>query len=436
MTIWLALLFFFLLPVSTDVARRGCRTDIAGITYCGEDGGQTHLLIVDLSNPYVRVQTVMAHDVLDVWPPDEQRESVADMAQRYRDDGVVIAINGDYFGEGRGPEGPTVVQGQRLDTPTTIALNPSHYRRTTLAVSRSGSAAIVHLNPISFLAPVVYRDVLFNAISGGPIILLDGQPLPEDLSCFLDRIPVNTCRRGRQTAAGVDASGQTLYLAVSTERSTRGMAELLRDYGASTALKLDAGGSSQLWYRGRMLVKSDREIANALLVFHEDRPRHAAELVARPPVLLLSVGDQTTINIPVRNNGYLAWTFDRYYGLHRLSGASLSGDFARLLDDVPPDQVGAVSLPVRAGHYPGVYSSVWRMALPSEEFGPNVPIQVVVIPCTADDLQRDIQTELNRLAALNDRRFEREWPQTAEKLRRMIVVWVKAHPGESKTCFE
>ncbi len=436
MTIWLTLLFFFLLPLSTDVARRNCRTDIAGITYCVEDSGQTHLLIVDLSNPYVRVQTVMAHDVLDVWPRDEQRESVADMAQRYRDDGVVIAINGDYFGAGRGPEGPTVVQGQRLDTPETIALNPSHYRRTTLVVSRSGSAAIAHLNPIGFLAPVVYRVFMVNAISGGPIILLNGQPLPEDLSCFLDRIPVNTCRRGRQTAAGVDASGQTLYLAVSTERSTRSMAELLRDYGASTALKLDAGGSSQLWYRGRMLVNSDREIANALLVFREDRPRHAAELEARPPVLLLSVGQQSMISIPLRNAGYLTWTFDRYYGLRRLSGTSLSGDFARLPGDVPPDQVGAVPLPVWAGHHPGVYSSVWRMALPSEEFGPNVPIQVVVIPCTADDLQSDVQTELDRLAAINDRRFEKEWPQTAEKLRRMIMAWVRAHPGESRTCFE
>ncbi len=96
-----------------------------GVTYCVEDGGDTHLLIIDLSDPHLRVQTVMANDVLDVWPPEEERESVIDMAKRYRDDGVIAAINGDYFGAGRGPEGPTVVQGQRLDTPLTIALNPS-----------------------------------------------------------------------------------------------------------------------------------------------------------------------------------------------------------------------------------------------------------------------------------------------------------------------
>ena len=67
---------------------------------------------------------------------------------------------------------------------------------------------------------------------------------------------------------------------VSTQRSTGEMAQLLKEYGANIAMKLDAGGSSQLWYRGRALLDSDRGVANALLVFVENRPRHAAELIA------------------------------------------------------------------------------------------------------------------------------------------------------------
>ena len=181
---WLCL-FLVLLPLSVaSAARANCRSDREGITYCVEDRGETHLLIVDLTNPRLRVQTVMANDVLEVWPPEEQREGVIDIAKRYRDDDVVIAINADYFGWGRGPEGPTVVQGQRLDTPETIAANPSEYRRSTLALSRSGKAAITHLTPIDFLNPSAYRDLLFNAVSGGPIILRNGQPLPEELRVF------------------------------------------------------------------------------------------------------------------------------------------------------------------------------------------------------------------------------------------------------------
>jgi hypothetical protein len=133
-------------------------------------------------------------------------------------DGVIAAINGDYFGANRGPEGPAVVQGQRLDTPLTIALNPSEYRRTTLALSRSGQAAVTHLTPLASPAPVVYRDPLFNAMSGGPIILYNGLVLPEALSCLIDGIPMGACRRDRQTAAGVDETGRTLYLLVSTQR--------------------------------------------------------------------------------------------------------------------------------------------------------------------------------------------------------------------------
>src|SRR5512141_2956079 len=93
------LLLLLLLPLSSaDAARANCRTDRDSITYCIEDGGDTHLLMIDLTNPRLRVQTVMANDVLDVWPSDEQREGVVDMAKRYRDEGVVVAVNGDYFG--------------------------------------------------------------------------------------------------------------------------------------------------------------------------------------------------------------------------------------------------------------------------------------------------------------------------------------------------
>src|SRR5512137_1660066 len=132
--LWLCLV---LLPLPVALAARAnCRPDRDGIIYCVEDGGDTHVLIIDLTNPRLRVQTVMANDVLDVRPPEEQREGVVDMAKRYREAGVVIAVNGDYFGWWRGPEGPTVVQGQRLDTAETIAVNPSQYRRSTLALSR------------------------------------------------------------------------------------------------------------------------------------------------------------------------------------------------------------------------------------------------------------------------------------------------------------
>jgi hypothetical protein len=64
-----------LLFLSPETTRPNCRSDVKGVTYCVEDGGETHLLIVDLSDPNVRVQTVMAHDALDVWPPKKSAKA-------------------------------------------------------------------------------------------------------------------------------------------------------------------------------------------------------------------------------------------------------------------------------------------------------------------------------------------------------------------------
>ena len=424
---WLCLLLV-LFPLSSAAATRAnCRLDRDGITYCLEDGGDTHLFIVDLTNPRLRVQTVMANDVLDVWPPDEQRERVVDMVKRYRADGVVIAINGDYFGAGRGPEGPTVVQGQRLDTAETIAANPSDYRRSTLTLSRSGKATVTSLNPIDLLSPMVYRDLMFNAVSGGPIILRGGQPLPEELACLIDNIPVNACRRDRQTAVGVDEQGTTLYLVVSTQRSTRDLAELLRDYGAFDAMKLDGGGSSQLWYRGRTLVKSDREVANALLVFVEDRPRDAAQLLKRPMVQLLHEGEAITVDVPLRNTGYLEWTIDRWYGLGRIAGNSGSISFVPLTANIPTTAETAFSIPIEITGPAGIYTSTWQLRQPFEEFGPTIPVYTVVIPPQAETLRKQIQPLLTSLTRLSDRSFEREWPRTAQRIQQLIDKWVKEH---------
>ncbi len=424
--LWL-LLVLLLLPRSPDAARPNCRSDIQGVTYCVEDGGDTQLLIIDLSDPYLRVQTVMAHDVLDVWPPEEERESVADMARRYRQQGVIAAINGDYFGAGRGPEGPTVVQGQRLDTPITISLNPSEYRRTTLTLGRSGTAAVTHLNPIASPASFVYRDPLFNALSGGPVILYNGSVLPEALSCLIDGIPAGACRRARQSAAGVDETGTTLYLLVSTQRSTSRMAELLRDYGAYNALKLDGGGSSQLWYGGRTLLDGERDVANALLIFRENKPRHAAKLIARPPVILREEGIPATVDVPLRNLGYLDWTVDRFYGLRLLGKAMWSSGFVRLPQDVAANEAITFTLPITTSLPPGVYTSTWQLATPFEAFGPMAPVNLIVIPREAADLQDQIRPLLDRLTRLGDKTYEVEWPQTAQSVEQLIEKWIKDH---------
>jgi hypothetical protein len=418
----LILLLVLLLPRLSEPAQAVCRAEVQGIQHCVEDRGETHVFVIDLADPYMRVQTVMANDVLAIWPEEEQRERVRDMARRYRRDNVILAVNGDYFGNKRGPEGPTVVNGQRLDTPLTIALNPSRYRRTTLAFSRSGRAAIARLPAIA-PSPALYESLIYNAVSGGPLILLNGIALPEDLACFVDRIPVATCRHDRQTAAGVDESGQQLFVAVSTTRSTRGMAELLRELGAHTAVKLDAGGSSQLWYRGRDILSSRRGVANALLIFRETRPRYAAQLLERPPVLLLEQGDRAAFEMRWRNIGHLAWTRTGFYGLRLIGGDLLTDRFMPVPADVPPDEEVVFSLPIDSAQPPGVYESTWQLGTAAENFAPAVALRVVVIPPDVIELRAQVEPLLARAARWNDATFQREWPKLAEQIQQFLDGW-------------
>ncbi len=419
-------------PVKAAPLRPNCRLQVEGITYCRDDDGATQVLMVDLTNPYVRVQTVMANDVLDVRPIDVQRERVSELAQRYRPDHVMIAINGDYFGADRGPEGPTVVQGVRLDTPATIALNPSRYRRTTLVVSRFGYATIAPQLP-SWLNPIFYRDVMFNALSGGPVILRHGAVESEMFACVFDGIPANSCRRTRQSVAGIDAEGHTLYLAVSTVRSTGDIARLLRDYGADDAMKLDGGGSSQLWYDGRTLLDSDRGIANALLVFVEDRPRHAAQLMTRLPIPVVEVNEPVSMEIDLRNTGFLEWTTDRGYGLQFIDGAALFEQVSLMAPRVTaPDEVSRLVLSINGSSQPGVYGSTWQMIAGAESFGAPIPIRLIVIPHYADDLQSKIQALLAPLERSS--RLEQNWPKIALHIREMIKTWLIENPDPNKVC--
>jgi hypothetical protein len=151
-------------------------------------------------------------------------------------------------------------------------------------------------------------------------------------------------------------------------------------------------------------------------------------LLKRPPVQLLNAGESMTIEVPLRNTGYLDWTVDRWYGLGRIAGNIGAASFARLPADVPATTEISVSVPIGIVGAPGVYSSTWRLRQPFEEFGPTVPINAIVLPQGAEALRQQIQPLLTQLTRVSDRSFEKEWPRTAQKIQQIMDQWLKAHP--------
>jgi hypothetical protein len=142
----------------------------------------------------------------------------------------------------------------------------------------------------------------------------------------------------------------------------------------------------------------------------------------------LNASESITIEVPLRNTGYLDWMADRLYGLGRISGNVGTASFARLMSEVPPAAETTLSVPIEIAGPSGVYTSTWRMLQPFEEFGPTVPINAVVLPPDAATLRRQIQPLLTQLTRLSDKNFERDWPRTAKRIQTLIDKWMKEHP--------
>lgn len=412
---------------TTVLLDQNCETSFDGITYCVEDDGDIHIVVIDLDNPYNRFDMIMADDVSSV--DTTRRERIEDMVNRppYEDQNVVVAINADYFGHTHGPEGLTVKNGRRLDGVGAEQYNPNALWRSSLAVSRLNRVSLGRKSPKELNNPRAYRERIYNAIGGGPLILNYGVVIPNTVACLLERFPVGACRRKIQTAAGLSEDGRWLYLAVGEGRDIQGFARLLQDYGAFTAIKLDGGGSSQLWYNGEMRYDTDRSVGNALFVFASTVPRHDARFHNISGFPVVEPGEHVEVVFEIENTGFLDWEPDLGYRLRNVQGWPILGPaFQRLSRLVQSGDTLESTLTIVAPYHPGVYEAEWQLVHRSEPIGSRMHLGIVVVPTdsAATGFTRHIESQLD--SARSHTRFEQTWPALRRKLEREIWSQVAA----------
>jgi hypothetical protein len=401
------------------IAQIHCESHYSGITYCLEDRGRIHVVIIDLDDPHIRFEMVMADDATSV--ETTRRERIEDMVTRppYVDQSVVVAINADYFGTDHGPEGLTIKNGHRLDADGGLDDNPHAVWRSSLAISRLNRVSLGRKTDQELAAPRVYRERFYNAIGGGPLILNYGIVIPNAISCLLERFPIGACRRRIQTAAGLSEDGRRLLLAVGEGRDIEGFARLLQDYGAFTAIKLDGGGSSQLWYDGRMRYDSDRAVGNALVVLHSTTPRHDARFTGPATVPVAEPGARVEIPFEIHNTGYLDWEPDLGYRFKNVQGWPVLGSaYERLPEAVPSGATLSHSLVLVAPRTPGVYESEWQLTRRAEPVGSRLWFPLIVIPPGLEALAEPIEAQLLRWQRLSNPAAE--WPRLRDDLDRQI----------------
>ncbi|MGB3219733.1 MAG: phosphodiester glycosidase family protein, partial [Anaerolineae bacterium] len=273
-----------------------------GVRHCTDNG--VGLLVVDLTDPHVRVQTVLSRgangecnsvnhngkDSSSNCPgPCYPGETVKAMLERYKASGAVAAINTDYFGNSpascydHGAQGLAVRNGVRLDGPSHGVSVPwparIAYAQPSLSIS-SANVATIGIPGSQSAINASLGTTYYNTVAGAPIIVQAGQAV--NTSCpNIDPnypYPGNTCSSASQSAAGL-TSDRRLVL-ITAQQNAGGVANyLINNYSVHSALKFDGGGSARLaWLDGAGQAQhfggtsEDRPVAEALVIFSSRRP--------------------------------------------------------------------------------------------------------------------------------------------------------------------
>lgn len=412
-----------------NVAGTYCERPYAGIQYCERDDGQTHVVVIDLDDPHVRFETILANDTTSV--NTNNREFVKDMAARSPYNGLAAVINADYFGAGHGPEGLTLKNGIRFDGIERGDMDQCAVYRSALAIGKApldgGSGAI----PASIVHLEDDRQPLdmaqfFNVIGGGPQVVFDrvwrwerGLTNPQRNNCWSGS--QNDIINGEYfSGSGAWDSPDKYWSAIGITRDQRmiwviapypKVSTTFSSYPTEQAIKLDGGGSSQLWVAGKEKVASsdNREVAGALGVFY----LHAAEVVDGRRWQLLVDGESAQVRLKVKNLGADTW-YPGEVALRNIQGPYQSTTEFPLTTEVPPGKTISWEWITEPISLWGVKNSEWQLVHAGEGFpGSSIKIQFVVIPKNLEQKKQEIEQKVQ------------EWiDQEAENLEQRVVDYV------------
>lgn len=362
----------------------------------GAPGDRVYVVCVDLTYPYLRFQTVMANDVLNVNARPDQRETVTSMAERdpYDEHWPIVGFNADYFGSGHGAEGLTVVNGFRVDGPGAPSYDNDNneVNRVSLTISRLNDVEISHKVTGDVTNEIIQLSRFYNSIGGGPTLIRDGNVIPAPCAVESENVKTSDCRDTGQTAIGVSEDGETLIVVVAESKTGEEMGQILRRYGAYDGMKLDGGGSSQLWFEDDLIYHDPNEgpqgrrVADAILIFRESISRHDAFILSQGEHPVVAPGEEVSLSFTVRNVGFLTWDERLPYALQHTNGERFGlDDWQPIPATIAPNSDLQWNLTFTAPTEPGAYITRWQMAYRDnadnvEAVGPEIGYIVTVLP--------------------------------------------------------
>ncbi len=414
-------------PISDNLPCENVDAAFAGVQHCTRNGGEVHVVAIDLSDPHVRFETALGHDARDVTIETFPYQRVKDIVNNYP--GVAAAINADYFGFPHGPEGLTIKNGVRLDGRAVDDNDNGAVNRSALVISKpllDGGLPIINADVIRLLSDdqSIDFDQYFTAVGGGPQVVLDnvwkwhrGVSHPRHNGCvaiFKDVIN-GECFSGTGhwdnentvwTTVGITDNNLMIWVVCKYSE----IQSTFSAFNVQQAIKLDGGGSSQLWYNGVPKVDKPREIADALLVFY----LRAAEVVEQHQWPIIAENETLPIELTLRNMGADTWKTGEYSLVNEKNPWGAEPTMA-LPHDVSPGATATGKWTTDTFNTWGIYTSEWRMNQAEEPFpGDPIKISVVVIPQELADKKAELEQRIKELI-----------DQGVENIEEFILQWIK-----------
>jgi len=218
-----------------------------------------HLVYVDVASNRVTASTVHSPKLTSVW-------------NLIRAQQPSVAITGTFFAPRAGkPVADVLVDGE---------LKAHGSRGSVLAVDWNG---LVHINDPGFAQRFDWQAFRCG-LRGAVRLIRDGKVCPDPKAQgFRDR---RLWGRAARTGVGVKKDGTLVIAATKAHVTLSQLARALRSRGAVDAVSLDGGGSTMLYYRGKMVVSPMRHLNNLFVVYERspfDSLAAANGAKAKPP---------------------------------------------------------------------------------------------------------------------------------------------------------
>jgi exopolysaccharide biosynthesis protein len=200
-----------------------------------------HAVQADVNSGLVDPRTAYAERLVSPW-------------RLIQDNQPTVAVNGTFFAPQNGiPVADVLVDG---------VLEARGNRGSVLAVDGDGT---VHITDRGFKRKFDWDGFRYG-MRGGVRILTKGKVMPNPRAqAFKDP---RIWGRAARTAVGITKHGKLLIVATRHNVTLTQLAKAMKSRGVVDAVSLDGGGSTCMYYRGKMVVATGRRLSN-LFTLHE-----------------------------------------------------------------------------------------------------------------------------------------------------------------------